>query len=566
MNRVKRSLEEVLVSEKFISEEQLKTAAGAAKTAGRSLENILFERNLISEEGLARAKGLSLGVPYIKLSDAVIDYNIAHMISDSIAKKHSLIPVKLEGNTLYVAMVTPSDLAIINEIKLMAGCEIQPVITSRKEIQQAINKYFKVEETSRQALVEMRMEDLRAPKRVAEKEDMRELEKLPVVKLMNNIILSAINRKASDIHFEPQDPEMQVRYRVDGILYDIMSIPGHIEPAVISRLKIMAKLDITETRRPQDGHITFKRGAESYDFRMSSVRTINGEKVVLRVLDREAMLIGLERLGFTRHDKEIFKSFIRRPFGMILVTGPTGSGKTTTLYSVLRQLELRNMNIITIENPVEYKLDGINQIQVNPGVGLTFATGLRTILRQDPDVILVGEIRDKETAEIAIHAALTGHLVFSTLHTNDAPSVFTRLIDMGVEPFLISATVIGCIAQRLCRTICPECATEYEAAEEEMKIIRELSGEAREERMMLKKGSGCDFCLNMGLKGRQAVFEVLKMSEAIRRLVVSSSPLEMIRKTAIKEGMKTLQQNGIQKIIDGVSTVEEIRRVVYVEE
>ncbi|HDZ61948.1 MAG TPA: type II/IV secretion system protein, partial [Nitrospirae bacterium] len=393
-----------------------------------------------------------------------------------------------------------------------------------------------------------------------------ELEHLPSVKLVNDIINGALDRRASDIHFEPQDPEMMVRYRVDGVLYDIMNIPRQVENSTISRLKIMANLNITETRRPQDGHITYRRGDRGYDFRMSTLKTINGEKVVLRVLDREAMHIGLERLGFTPEDESLFRSMVTKPFGMILVTGPTGSGKTTTLYAVLSQLDINKANVITIENPVEYKLDGINQIQVDTDTGMTFARGLRTILRQDPDIILVGEIRDKETAEIAIHAALTGHLVFSTLHTNDAPSAITRLLDMGVEPFLISATVIGCVAQRLCRTVCPECKTEFEASDGDLKTIEQAFGEKQRGKVMLKKGIGCDFCLDTGFKGRESIFEIMNISSAIRKLIVSKASADEIRETAVNEGMKTLTQNGIRKILNGKSTLEEIRRVVYIED
>lgn len=566
MKKDKKTLEEILILEKFITEEELKAALEEVEITGKSLGKILTEKGLIDEENFAKAKASAIKIPYIKLSEKEIDPNIVRMVSEDIVKKHNLIPAKLEGNILHIAMVTPSDLATINEVKLITGCEIQPMITTEKEMHQAINKYFKVEEVSRQTLIDMRMEKLWTPEKVEEEEEIGELEDIPSVRLVNDIIIGAINRWTSDIHFEPQDPEMVVRYRVDGVLYDIMTIPKHIENAVISRLKIMANLNITETRRPQDGHITFKRGNRNYDFRMSTILTVNGEKVVLRVLDREAMLIGLEKLGFTPHDERAFKSLIKRPFGMILVTGPTGSGKTTTLYAVLSQLEIRKSNVITIENPVEYKLEGINQIQVDAGIGMIFATGLRTILRQDPDVILVGEIRDKETAEIAIHSALTGHLVFSTLHTNDAPSAITRLIDMGIEPFLISATVIGCIAQRLCRTICPECKTEYEASEEELKVIGKTALEKQKEKIVLKKGRGCDFCFNTGFKGRNAIFELLKVSDAIRKLIVSKAPAEKIRETAIKEGMRTLMQNGIQKILYGVSTVEEVKRIVYLEE
>ncbi len=564
MRKEDKKLEQVLLLEGLIEEKVLAAAIEDAKSSGTPLERLLIEKRLVNEEGLARARASVSGMPFIKLSEREIDNNIVRMVPGDIAKKNKLIPVEFQGNTLNVAMVAPNDLAAINEVKLIVGCDIRQMITTEKEMLQALNKYFKVEEISKQSLIDMRMEKLREYEELEDEETAGELESLPSVKLVNDIIIGAVDRRASDIHFEPQDPEMILRYRVDGILYDIMVIPRHIENSVISRLKIMANLNITETRRPQDGHITFKKGTKNYDFRMSTLLTINGEKVVLRVLDRETMLIGLGKLGFTQYDENLLRGFIAKPFGMILVTGPTGSGKTTTLYSVLSQLDIRNANIITIENPVEYKLDGINQIQVDPEVGMTFATGLRTILRQDPDIIFVGEIRDRETAEIAVHAALTGHLVFSTLHTNDAPSAITRLIDMGIEPFLISATVIGCVAQRLCRTICPECMSEYEASKEDMEIIGEFMPEKHKKMILLKKGKGCDYCFNTGFKGRESIFEVMKMSNEIRSLIVSNAEVEAIRDTAVKEGMRTLRQNGMQKILDGVSTVDEISRVVYI--
>ncbi len=570
MKKDKKTLEEVLVLEKFVTEEELNAALDEVKVSGRPLDKVLTQKGLLDEEGLARVQASVDGISFIKLSEKEIDSNVVRMVSTDIAKKHNLIPVDFRGNTLYVAMIKPSDLAVINEVKLVTGCDVQPMVTTEKEIRQAIDKYLKVEEVSKQSLIDMRIEELRDAEKVEEKKEREEkrgketLEEIPSVKLVNDILIGTIERRASDIHFEPQDPEMIVRYRIDGIMYDIMSIPMHVRNAVISRLKIMAKLNITETRRPQDGHITFRKDNKTYDFRMSTLLTVNGEKVVLRFLDKETMLIGLGRLGFTLHDEEIFKSLIKRPFGMILVTGPTGSGKTTTLYAVLNQLEIKKVNIITIENPVEYKLSGINQIQIDPDIGITFASGLRTILRQDPDVILVGEIRDKETAEIAIHAALTGHLVFSTLHTNDAVSAINRLIDMGIEPFMIASTVIGCIAQRLCRKICPECKTEYEATERDIGIMGEVASAKQEGKVMLKKGKGCDFCFYTGYKGREAIFEILKVTDAIKNLIISRATAERIEATAKEEGMRTIREDGIRKILEGVSTLEEVRRIVNI--
>jgi len=355
-----------------------------------------------------------------------------------------------------------------------------------------------------------------------------------VVKLVNDIVSGGINSSASDIHLEPQEPEMVVRYRIDGLLHDIMTIPKHIESAVISRIKVLSNMNIAERRRPQDGHIVLNRNSREYDMRVSTMLTVSGEKTVMRIFDKTAMLIGLEELGFTPEDETRFGKLIERPYGIVLITGPTGCGKTTTLYAVLKQLNSAERNIITIENPVEYKINRINQVQVDEGAKITFATGLKTILRQDPDIIMVGEIRDKETAEIAMQAALTGHLVLSTLHTNDAASAITRLIDMGVEPFLVSATVIGAAAQRLCRTICPEC-----------------------------KGKGCSSCYETGYKGRIGVFELMTVSENIQNLILEKASILRIRKQAEKEGMKTLAENGEDKVAAGITTKEEIKRVVY---
>ena len=475
----------------------------------------------------------------IKFKSKKFNTQVVRMISEDVARKYKVIAVKIEENNLYVAMANPANLPLIDELKLFTGCTIKPLKATEKEIMQAITQYYKIEEKSKQALIDMRLAKLKETKGektviIPIEEGLRRVEDLPVVRLVNDIINGGINVKASDIHLEPQDPEMIVRYRVDGILRDIMTIPKHIEPQVVSRVKVLSNMDITERRRPQDGHILLKREGKEYDFRVSSMLTISGEKMVMRIFDKSTMLISLEQLGFTKKDELRFSDSIKKPYGMILVTGPTGCGKTTTLYAVLKQLNSKERNIITIENPVEYKLSRINQIQVDEGVNMTFSTGLRTILRQDPDIIMVGEIRDKETAEIAIQAALTGHLVFSTLHTNDAPSAITRLIDMGIEPFLVSATVSGCMAQRLCRTICSEC-----------------------------KGKGCDVCYNTGFKGRTGIFEFMTVSENIQNLIIERKPVSEIKKLAIEEGMRTLQENGKQKVVDGISTEEEVKRVVY---
>ncbi|MFH1395281.1 MAG: GspE/PulE family protein [Candidatus Omnitrophota bacterium] len=477
--------------------------------------------------------------PQINLEKEKLDVQVVRMIPENVARKYKVIAVKIDGANLHVAMSDPDNLLIKDELKLLTGCEISPIRISEKQIMYAIEHNYKVEELSKQTLVDMRLAQLKAAQKkepVMEpvEVDLRKIEQVPVVKLVNDIIGGSINAKASDIHLEPQEPEMIVRYRIDGQLHDIMTIPKHIESAVVSRVKILSNINIAEHRRPQDGHIVLEKDKKEYDIRVSTMLTVAGEKTVMRIFDKSSMLIGLEELGFTKEDELKMQELIKKPYGIILITGPTGCGKTTTLYAILKQLDSRSRNIITIENPVEYRLTRVNQVQVDEGAKMTFATGLRTILRQDPDVIMVGEIRDKETAEISIQAALTGHLVFSTLHTNDAPSAITRLVDMGVEPFLISSTVIGSLAQRLCRMYCPEC-----------------------------KGAKCDVCYNTGYKGRTGVFEIMPVTEEIQRLISSKAPVSEIKKTAVKEGMKTLAENGKRKVDEGVTDIEEIERVVY---
>jgi len=395
----------------------------------------------------------------------------------------------------------------------------------------------------------------------AEQERVIDTQSAPVVLLVDSIIKGAVNDAASDIHLEPSYPEMRVRYRIGGMLRFITNIPKHIELSVVSRIKLLAEMDITERRRPQDGHIAMSIDGRQIDMRVSTLLTINGEKVVIRVLDKESMLPQIDKLGMSEEQLALFRSFIDRPYGMVLVTGPTGSGKSTTLYAVLRQLDSLTRNIVTVENPVEYQMLDINQTQINPYVGLAFANVLRTILRQDPDVVMVGEIRDSETAEIAIQAALTGHLVFSTLHTNDAPGAVIRLLDMEIPSFLIASALIGVIAQRLVRTICSECMEIYQPSPAELQLL-----DLPEDGTAYKRGKGCSFCFGTGYHGRMGIFEVLKIDESIKRLILAQAPSNDIRKTALSKGMKSLRDMGREKVVQGISTIEEIQRTTYTEE
>jgi len=569
MKRMK-GVAEILLEEKLITEEQLKDLEREQRERGGVIQEIAVRKGLVTEEALIKVLAKQIEVPYVTLGDKEIDPQVANMISVDDAHRFKAIPIKIDGNTLQVAFTFPLDLPAINELRLLTGFTIRPVLATEKEIESAINRYFKVGEISRQTLIDMHVEKLKEKKEEKEKttetkeEKAAKAEEVPIVKLLNDTIQEAINKTASDIHIEPQDYETIIRYRIDGILYDMIRVPKEVALAVISRVKILANMDIAEHRRPQDGHISIKANLKDYDIRVSTVLTINGEKVVMRILERTSLSFSLEKLGLTESDKNIFQSLFAKPYGMILVTGPTGSGKTTSLYTALSKLDSKGKNIITVEEPVEYRIDRVNQIQVDHAIDLTFATGLRTILRQDPNIVMVGEIRDRETAEISVQAALTGHLVLSTLHTNDAPSAITRLIDMGIEPFLISSTVIGVMAQRLCRVICPSCKSEYRPDKEELEFLRGIIPDVRDD-IKLAKGKGCEICYQTGFKGREAIFEIMRVSENLCRLIVDRRSASEIKKQAVQEGMRTLQQNGVQKILDKISTIEEVKRVIFIQ-
>ncbi|RKY03495.1 hypothetical protein DRP77_05995 [Candidatus Poribacteria bacterium] len=559
----RRRLGDILLQEGLITERELGEALEEQRRTGDRLGEILVKRGLITFQQLGKALEKQLGIPYVNLSEVEIHPQVARLIPEELARRYTCIPVKIENNWLYVAFSPPISLKTVEEIKLRTGLRIRPMIATRTEILKAINHYFSVDQAAKQAIADIRFHEL-APS--GEEEELEALVKLgedPVIELVDYIIQGAINAGASDIHFEPQYPEMRVRYRIDGVLHDVTVIPKYVEQAVISRIKVMADMDIAEKRRPQDGHISIEKDGRELDIRVSTVLTVNGEKVVMRILDKEALKMELEEIGLSEEDERRVKSLIARPHGMLLVTGPTGSGKTTTLYSILRKFDSKELNIITIEDPVEYKLDGVNQIQVNPAIDMTFAKALRTILRQDPDIIMVGEIRDVETADIAIQAALTGHKVLSTVHTNDAPSAIVRLMDMGVEPYLIAASVNGVISQRLVRVICPECKEEYVPSEEEIAKLGIEPKRAAEIRLF--RGKGCRFCFHTGYKGRTGIFEVMEISERIRRLIVERASTDEIREAAVEEGMRTLRQDAVAKVLKGITTVEEIDRVIFAE-
>lgn len=534
MAKQKKSLGEALVEEGIITPDQFKQAQEEERHSGQRLRKVLVRLGFIAEEDLVVFLSTKLGITRIELGNYLIDSKIIELFPEELARKYDIIPILRIGDRLACAMVDPWNIFALDEVRARTNLVIEPAVATEGEIKKAINQYYGAKGTMEEVIKSIDSEKLglKEDKEIDVKRLEEIVEEPVVIKLVNLIIMKAIREGASDIHIEPESEALKTRFRVDGMLHEVQSPPKHLQSAIVSRIKIMANLDIAERRAPQDGRFTIKMEGREIDIRVSCVPTIYGENVVLRILDVSSTLLELKEIGFSKDVLEHYNKLITRPNGIILVTGPTGSGKTTTLYASLNKINTVEKNIITIEDPVEYKLEGIRQIQVNPKVDLTFANGLRSMLRQDPDVIMVGEIRDLETAEIAIHAALTGHLVFSTLHTNDAPGAITRLIDMGVEPFLVSSSIIGILAQRLVRTICPGCS-----------------------------GKGCSKCMKTGFKGRIAVFELLIPDEKIHSLTTAKAPLEEIRKQAIASGMSTLNEDGMSKVREGKTTEAEILRV-----
>lgn len=589
-------LGELLLKRNFLSQDQLKKALDEQKIKGGRLESNLIRLGYIKEDELLSFLSSQYRVPSIKLSKIEINPNVIKLIPSSTAKKYFIIPVNRIGPKLTLAMADPSNIVVIDEIKFMTGFDVEAVVASEMEIIDAIKKYYgagsgiagkgnvsfqaidytldedKAPSTNGELLIDddlVHVEDFDALVHGAvdnvevietqmSMEEIGEIEG-PIIKIVNVVLIKAIKLGASDIHFEPYEKSFRVRYRIDGVMRREMSLPIQIKNAIVSRLKIMAKLDIAEKRLPQDGRIKLRlaKGREM-DFRVSTIPILFGEKVVLRLLDKSALQLDMTKLGFEESSLADLKSAIHKPVGMILVTGPTGSGKTTTLYSALSELNKETENIITAEDPIEYNFMGINQVQMHEEIGLTFASALRSFLRQDPDIIMVGEVRDFETAQIAIQAALTGHLVLSTVHTNDAPGTINRLIDMGIEPFLISSAVILILAQRLARKVCEECR---EPAKVHPQLLIDLGVAPDEVKSFpVYKGKGCSICNNTGYKGRIGLYEVMVMKEEIKELILSRASTSEIKKEAMRLGMKTLRQSGIIKIREGMTTIEEVLR------
>ncbi|MGD0282949.1 MAG: type IV-A pilus assembly ATPase PilB [Dissulfurispiraceae bacterium] len=573
-------LGQLLLKAKLINEEQLNEAVRLQKLEGKRLGSVLLKLGFINEESLITFLSRQYNAPAINLSDHKIDSSLLKLVPYEIARKYQLIPISKDGAALRIAVVDPSNNYAADEVRFLTGMKISVHVAAESAIGEAIEKYYPRKDTAKSSAKEskatdkeiLEIEDLNKVIGSAleditfyEEKDDKDLPKeidAPIVKLANGILMNAIKSRTSDIHIEPSETLLRVRYRTDGVLQPVLKLPVKIKNALTSRLKIMSHLDISERRLPQDGRIKLKFGADrEIDFRVSTLPTLWGEKIVLRLLDKSNLQLDLTKLGFDQKPMQDFMDAIEKPYGMILVTGPTGSGKTTTLYSALSQLNKPGVNIMTAEDPVEYNFFGINQVHIREDIGLTFAAALRSFLRQDPDIIMVGEIRDFDTAEIAIKAALTGHLVLSTLHTNDAPSTITRLINMGIEPLMVSSSVILVVAQRLARKICQNCKEEQSVSE----TILLKTGLSHEEIQNAKCyiGLGCPACNNSGYKGRIALYEVMSVKDELKELILQGASSADIKKEAVRLGMYTLRRSGIQKVLDGTTSIDEILRVTF---
>jgi type IV pilus assembly protein PilB len=550
-------LGEILVREGLITQEQLKKALLEQKNSGMRLGYTLVKLGFIEETEVSKMLARQYRMPAVDLSRFEVDAKILKLIPPDIATKHTVLPLKREGRTLTVAIADPNNVTAIEDIKFITRCDVFPVIAGEYTLRNAIDRYYQQSDAQLQNLLKSveQEEDLEVVED-QEDEDVKAqdlADDAPVVKLINGLLTDAVKRGASDIHIEPFEHEMRVRYRVDGALAEVMKPPVKMRAALTSRVKIMAQLNIAERRVPQDGRIKLKMGSRVIDFRVSTLPVLFGEKIVLRILDKGNLTLDLKTFGFEpRAEQDLLKA-IENPYGMVLVTGPTGSGKTTTLYSALSRINQIDVNIMTAEDPVEYNLLGINQVLVRNEVGMTFAAALKAFLRQDPNIIMVGEIRDLETGSIAIKAALTGHLVLSTLHTNDAPSTITRMVDMGIEPFNVASAVNLIAAQRLVRRICKECKQQHEYTPEEMHAF----GIDKKEGPFFK-GAGCDTCAGTGYRGRQGLYEVMALTSPLRREILKGASTEELRDLAVKEGMLTLRMDGMMKVKKGVTTLEEV--------
>ena len=561
----RKKIGEILVANGHCTQAQLEECLKIQMEsgAGRRIGEILIQKEYITEDDLLNSLSLQTGIPFAEgIDEEMIDRELLEQVPFTFARKHSMIPLYGDNGMVTVAVADPLNMQPLDDIGLLLNKEVSALICRQQDIAGAINRCYHQDSRAAEKIVEDMVEEHREEVYHIEEEttDLLEMaDKAPIIKLVNVIIFQAIKERASDIHIEIYEKELKIRYRIDGVLYTRLTPPKQYHASIVSRVKIMAKLNIAERRLPQDGKIAIKAGDHDVDIRVSVIPTVYGERVVLRLLDRTSIFMTLEQLGLMPDTYKQINRLIKLSHGIILVTGPTGSGKTTTLYAALSKINSDDLNIITIEDPVEYQLNGVGQIQIKPKIDLTFANGLRSILRQDPDVIMVGEIRDLETAEIATHASLTGHLVFSTLHTNDASGAITRLVDMGVEPYLVASSVVAVMAQRLVRRICPHCKTTQQVTEEGLAEIGLKRSDLTDGEVYV--GSGCKHCLNTGYVGRTGIYEMLILNNNVRSLIMKNTDSGTIKQLAVEAGMKTLRNYGAQKVATGVTTIQEIVRV-----
>jgi len=556
-----------------VTEEDLQHALQIQRGTHEPLGQLLLKMGLINERDRARALGRQWGVPFVEIPEDLLQQDFIALVPKHLIQRCRVLPVAHNGKRLSVAMMNPLDIFTVDQLKLVTGLEIDPVITIEEDLNNAISSLLstndRMDETIKRVVDEVAEDRGELHFNDAKREEdvsvdqLRELvDDAPIVQLVNMIIRQALADKASDIHIQPEANNVRIRYRIDGMLQDGITVPKQAQAALISRIKVMAEMDIAEKRAPQDGRISLTMNGRQFDLRVSTLPNTAGEKVVMRVLDKSGITITLNKLGIPSTMLDQYDRLVHRSFGIILVTGPTGSGKSTTLYATLNQINTPESNILTVEDPVEYQLPGLTQSQVNIRAGMTFPAVLRTMLRQDPDIILVGETRDPETALISIEAALTGHLVFSTLHTNDAPGAVARLTEMGIEPFLTASAVIGVMAQRLVRSICPRCKEAYTPP---IESFRRLNFPLETDKVIFYRGAGCQFCRNTGYKGRIGVFELMSVDNEVRELILQKAPTHVLRQTALDTGMISLKQDAMEKILEGVTTMEEALRVIYAE-
>jgi type IV pilus assembly protein PilB len=557
VKRKSKQLGQILIELGFITPEQLETALEEHRKTPKSLGRVLIDLGMIKEADLVRALAEQVGLEFVDLNEFPIDATSTVLLPEALSRRYRAIPIGERDGRLLVAMSDPANVYALDDIRTITGRDVQPVVATANDVEEAIQKFSGMD-SQVEAMASIAAESV--DETTADLEEA--LEDAPIVKLVNAIMTQAVGDRASDVHLEPAEHNVRIRFRVDGVLHEPMPpAPKSIQGGLISRLKVMADLNIAERRVPQDGRISMKVGGRALDLRVATLPTVHGEKVVIRVLDKSNALLRLEDLGFLENAYDRFSESFRKPYGAILVTGPTGSGKSTTMYSTLNILNEESKNIITVEDPVEYRLAGVNQMQVNPKAGLTFASALRSILRADPDIVLIGEIRDKETATIAIEAALTGHLVLSSLHTNDAPSAISRLVEMDVETFLVASAIDAVVAQRLARKLCERCRVAYQPEQAEL----EAAGFPEwlwPEIPQLFKAQGCPACSNTGYRGRIGLYEVMQMSEEIERLTVERASADAIRNVAVQQGMMTLRDDGLEKARMGITTLDEVARVV----